>query len=144
MPGALQCLRPRVLAALGNASPKASERVGEAGVKIDSDLELFMERVVTSLVMWELLVFICQNPGITDNVDGIAKRLGRRALDLLEPLDVLVRQDVLRKWGGEKEGVYAYNPSSFQKANLKKFMDYTESKEGKLLIWSQLLKQGIR
>jgi hypothetical protein len=113
-------------------------------LKIDSDLELFMERVVTSLVMWELLVCICQNPGITDNVEGIARRLGRRAQDVRHPLDLLVQQRIMRRWGNEKDPIYAFAPDPVQQANLKKFMEYSSSKEGKLLIWNQLLKQGIR
>jgi len=113
-------------------------------VKIDKDLENFIATTVDSLIMWELLVFLWNNPGITDNTDGIAARLGRRRDDLKKPLESLCAQQVLERWGNEDDPIYAYNPVPKLSKAIEKFIQFNNTKHGKLMIWSQLLKQGLR
>lgn len=110
----------------------------------DKELEAFIAENIQSLVMWELLVFLCNNPGITDTADGIASRLGRRRVDLLDPLKVLAQQKILEKYGETGDPIFLFRPSPKLSHALDKFMQYHNSKQGKILIWSQLLKQGIR
>jgi hypothetical protein len=113
-------------------------------VEIDQDVKKFVSEVVESLVMWELLVFLWKNPGLTDNAEGVAGRIGRRSVDLAEPLELLVKRRILSKWGDKADPVYAYHPSPKLAKTIEKFVGLNNDKEGKLVIWSQLLKKGIR
>lgn len=113
-------------------------------MKTDRDVKQFISDVVNSLVMWDLLVFLGKNPGTVDNAEGMAKRLGRRKEDIAVCLEALAQENVLEKWGPKREAVYAFHPAAKWHKALEKFLDFHESKEGKLIIWSELLKKGIR
>ncbi|MCD4812939.1 hypothetical protein K8S19_04535 [bacterium] len=113
-------------------------------MEIDKDIEKFIATNVNSLVMWELLVFLWNNPGITDNTEGISARLGRRSSDLKEPLLTLCKNKILQKWGDNDDPVFVYQPSSKLEKAIEKFVQFNNSKQGKLIIWSQLLKHGMR
>ena len=112
-------------------------------MKPDKEIHDFIAEVVDSLVMWELLTFLWQNPGITDRADGIAGRLGRRRDDVAPALASLVKNHILDTWG-EADPVYAYNPSPKQAQALEKFMSFNQDREGKLWIWTELLHKGMR
>jgi hypothetical protein len=118
--------------------------LGRQAAKTDKELEDFIASHVKSLLGWELLVFLSNNPGITDNTEGIAGRLGRRAEDLREPLTQLQTKHILKQWGDVKDPIYAYQPTPQQARAIEKFMAFNNSKQGKLIIWSQLLKHGMR
>lgn len=113
-------------------------------MKPDKEIEKFIEGTVDSILMWELVVFVANNPGITDNADGIAGRLGRRRDDLSMLLDKLCEANVMKKWGDNRDPIYAYSPKPEVAHALQKFITFNNNKEGKLLIWSELLKHGLR
>jgi hypothetical protein len=116
----------------------------EASLKPDKDVTEFVQNVINSLVMWELVVFLWNNPGITDKAKGIASRLGRRREDIQEPLDTLVGHGILEKWGEESQPVYAFRQDSKFSGAMEKFTAFSQDKEGKLWIWTQLLHHGLR
>ncbi|NTV53074.1 MAG: hypothetical protein HGA76_08700 [Candidatus Firestonebacteria bacterium] len=113
-------------------------------MKPDKDVIEFIQAVVDSLVMWELVVFLWNNPGITDKAKGIASRLGRRSEDILGPLEALVEHGILEKWGEAAQPIYAFRQDSKFAEALEKFAAFSQDKEGKLWIWAQLLHRGIR
>ncbi|MCK5242637.1 hypothetical protein KAR34_09315 [bacterium] len=113
-------------------------------MEIDKDLEKFIATTVDSLIMWELLVFLWNNPGTTDNADGISARLGRRKEDLNTSLTALCKQKVLECWGDNSDPVYTYHPSLKLAKAIEKFIQFNNTKHGKLMIWSELLKHGVR
>jgi hypothetical protein len=118
--------------------------IQEASLKPEKDVMDFIQTVVNSLIMWELVIFLWNNPGITDKAQGIATRLGRRKEDIFEPLEVLVKHEILEKWGEDSSPVYAYRQDSkFAKA-IEKFVEFNRDSEGKLWIWTQLLHKGLR
>lgn len=112
-------------------------------MKPDKEIHDFITEIVDSLVMWELLTFLWQNPGIADRAEGIAGRLGRRREDVAPALESLVKNHILETWGGS-DPIYAFHPNSKQCQALDKFMRYNQDKEGKLWIWTQLLHKGLR
>jgi hypothetical protein len=113
-------------------------------VKPDKEVNEFITEVIDSLVMWELLAFLWNNPGLTDKVEGVAGRLGRRPEDVGPCLEALVANHILEKWGADADPVYSYHPSDKQSRSLEKFMHFNADKEGKLWIWTQLLHKGLR
>lgn len=113
-------------------------------MKPDKDVQEFIQEVVSSLVIWELIIFLWNNPGITDRAAGIATRLGRRREDVREPLEFLVKEEVLEKWGDDAEPVYAFKRNSKYEKAMEKFVKFSLDKEGKLWIWTQLLHKGLR
>jgi len=113
-------------------------------LKPDKEITDFITEVVDSLVMWELLGFLWQNPGITDRAEGIAGRLGRRRDDLHPVLETLVKNHFLEKWGDDPDPIYTFQPNSKQAKALEKFMTFNQDREGKLWIWTQLLHKGLR
>jgi hypothetical protein len=113
-------------------------------LKPDKDVAEFIANVINSLVMWELVIFLWNNPGITDHAKGIALRLGRRREDIQGALDVLVGNGILEKWGDETQPVYAFKQDSKFAQAMEKFAAFSRDKEGKLWIWAQLLHHGLR
>lgn len=113
-------------------------------MKPDKEVSDFIADVVDSLVMWELLAFLWHNPGITDKADGIAGRLGRRPQDVAAPLESLVKNHIMEKWGDTADPIYTYHPAAKLAKALDRFMEYNNDKEGKLWIWTQLLHKGLR
>lgn len=111
---------------------------------VDAELEKFITEVIGSLLMWELLVFIASNPGVTDNADGIAGRIGRRRQDLAALLESLSDKHILKKWGTQEDPIYMFQPPPTLAQQIDKFLAINADKEGRLLIWSQLLKHGMR
>ncbi len=64
--------------------------------EVDIELLTFIERYATNLARWDVLVFFGRNPAVSDNADGIAKRIGRRPQSLAKELDDLTFLGVLR------------------------------------------------
>ena len=116
----------------------------EVRVKDDKLVEEFVNEIVDSMIMWELLIFLWNNPGVTDNADGIAGRLGRRQKDLVASLEKLSEHKILEKWGDEQDTIYIYNPEVKWEKAIEKFVEFSNNREGKLIIWSKLLKKGVR
>ncbi len=116
----------------------------EASLKPDKDVLEFIQNVIHSLTTWELVMFLWNNPGITDRAAGIATRLGRRKEDIQESLDALVKNEILEKWGEDAQPVYAFRQHSKFAPAMEKFVQFNQDKEGKLWIWTQLLHQGLR
>jgi hypothetical protein len=113
-------------------------------VKPDKEVTEFISEVIDSLVMWELLAFLWDNPGITDRADGVAGRLGRRAEDVMPCLESLVKNHIVEKWGSDTDPVYTFRPDPKHTKSLERFMNFNQDKEGKLWIWTQLLHKGLR
>jgi len=116
----------------------------EATLKPDKEVTEFITAVIDSLVMWELLVFLWNNPGITDKADGIAGRLGRRRDDLIPCLQSLVKNKIVESWGDAADPIYSYRPTTARAKSLEKFIQLHNDKEGKLWIWTRLLHKGLR
>lgn len=111
---------------------------------VEKNVENFITDTINSLLMWELLVFIAKNPGVADNADGIAGRIGRRRQDLVELLQTLSEKHILKKWGDQEDPVYTYEPSEDLSELIEKFLKVNDDKEGRIIILSQLLKHGLR
>jgi hypothetical protein len=59
--------------------------------------ESISERLFSSEVKIELLVLFRGNPGITDTIEGVARRVGRTSREIESAVDDLVDLGVLKK-----------------------------------------------
>ncbi len=64
--------------------------------EVDVEMFTFIERYVTNLARWDLLVFFGRNPTALDGAEAIATRVGRAARLVQKELDDLVYLGVLR------------------------------------------------
>ena len=122
----------------------SARAAGEAPLKPDKAVSLFIDETIDSLIMWELLAFLWQNPGVTDKAEGIAWRLGRRREDLVPSLRALRDKGVVEAWGEEEDPIYSFTPGPDKAGVIEQFMRLNEDKEGKLWIWTRLLHKGLR
>jgi predicted transcriptional regulator len=58
--------------------------------------ETILNRLLSSKAKGELLMLFHRNPGLVDNIDGIAMRMGRRSGSIRHDLEDLVDMGVLR------------------------------------------------
>jgi hypothetical protein len=113
-------------------------------IDIPAEIKHFIDEVVNSFIMWDLLIFFSKKDVELASPAYVAKRLGRpleevqKAIQKLEKLNLVVLDKLL---DGE------YNCQINQQSNLvsplKKFTEYNESQESRLKILSYLLQKKI-
>jgi DNA-binding MarR family transcriptional regulator len=63
--------------------------------EIDLDLMTFVERYATNLTRWDVLVYFGKHPEASENVESIARHVGRRAGVVVKELDDLTYLGIL-------------------------------------------------
>ncbi len=79
-----------------NDSARSRSIAPDFSSEVDIELLTFIERYATNLARWDVLLFFGRNPTISENANGIAKRIGRRPQSLVKELDDLALLGVLR------------------------------------------------
>ncbi len=110
---------------------------------LDSRLERFIQTYLDSFTAWDLISFFYYNPGVVDNLQGLAARLGRSAESVAEALEKLVEKGQVSKKGSPVE-VYFYTPDEEFKELVELFNQAIEDRLLRLKILSLLLKKGVR
>ncbi len=75
--------------------------------EIDVELLTFVERYATNLARWDVLLYFGQNPTRSDDVDEIARCVGRFPPAVKKELDDLAYLGVLRMQANGKGHLYA-------------------------------------
>ncbi len=106
---------------------------------IDKNLEEFVHSYVNSLVVWAVIVFYHQNPGVRDRCTDLARHLGRREDDIEAAVDYLAGKGFLRKEGAEAEAIFIYEPDSGLRDKVNAFVDALETRELRLWVLTEVL-----
>ena len=105
------------------------------------EIKSFLDEVVDSFVMWDLLIFFSKKMDEMETIDRIAKLLGRQSPELEKPVAKLEKMGYLtlvKRLDGEM--VCQLNRGSSHFPALEKFWAFNENQENRLRILSYLLR----
>jgi len=106
---------------------------------IDKNLQEFVHSYVNSLVVWAVIVFYHQNPGVRDRCADLARHLGRREDDIEAAVGHLAGKGFLRKEGDGAEAIFIYEPDSGLRCKVNAFVDALETRDLRLWVLSEVL-----
>jgi hypothetical protein len=114
-------------------------------IDIPQDMKTFIDDVVDSFVMWDLLIFFSKRAGELETPGRMAQMLGRPAEELQKPVLKLEKLGVLtmeKRLDGE--AACRLNIQSNHYQGLQRFWAFNEQQENRLRILSYLLQKKIR
>jgi len=114
-------------------------------IDIPEDIRSFIDEVVDSFVMWDLLIFCSKKAGEINAPSQIAKLLGRPAEEIQKPIQKLEKLGMIQlEKGVGKEMLCRLARTSPKFPLLERFWAYNENQENRLRILSYLLQKKIR
>ena len=109
------------------------------------DMKVFLDDVVDSFAMWDLLIFFSKKELEMESSNRIAKLLGRQADEMEKPMVKLEKMGLLtrvKRLDGETACQLNRAGSHYQ--GLEKFWVFNESQENRLRVLSYLLQKKVR
>lgn len=106
---------------------------------IDKNLQKFVHSYVNSLVVWAVIVFYHQNPGVRDRCIDLARHLGRRDVDIETAVEYLAGKGFLKKEGDDSEAIFIYEPDQDLRRQVNAFVDALETRDLRLWVLSEVL-----
>ncbi len=105
------------------------------------EIKAFLDEVVDSFAMWDLLIFFSKKSEEMETPDRMAKMLGRQTPELEKPLDKLEKMGLLTRVKRlDGETACQLNRGGALFPSLEKFWSFNESQENRLRILSYLLR----
>lgn len=95
----------------------------------------FVERHVSTLLAWDILVFFHRNPDAVLDMDGLASRLGRRVEEIAPELDVLCEGRILQSAGG----LIRYKPTPELRTQVAEFVEACQDRGRRLALIALVL-----
>ncbi|TLM80216.1 MAG: hypothetical protein FDZ75_08500 [Actinobacteria bacterium] len=95
----------------------------------------FVERHVSSLLAWDILVFFHRNPDAVLDVEGLASRLGRKVDEVQPEVDALCDGRILQCAGG----LIRYKPSPETRVQVGEFVDACQDRGRRLALIALVL-----
>lgn len=95
----------------------------------------FVERHVRSLLTWDILVFFHRNQDAVLDLEGLARRLGRRAEEIAPELDALCEDSILSCRGD----LIRYSPEVEMKATIGQFVEACQERRRRLALIALVL-----
>lgn len=95
----------------------------------------FVERHVSSLLAWDILVFFHRNPDAVLDVEGLASRLGRKVDEVQPEVDALVDGRILQCAGG----LVRYKPTAEARVQVGEFVDACQDRGRRLALIALVL-----
>jgi Mn-dependent DtxR family transcriptional regulator len=114
-------------------------------IDIPGDVRVFIDEVVDSFVMWDLLIFMSKKLGEVETSARIAQLLGRTSQEVLKPTQKLEKLGIItfeKRLDGEQ--VCRLNKKGERFSALERFWAYNENQENRLRILSYLLQKKVR
>jgi hypothetical protein len=114
-------------------------------IDIPQDIRSFLDDVIDSFVMWDILIFCSKKLGEVETPARVAQLLGRKAEEMQKPVQKLQQLGLVSM---EKllsgEAACRLNKTSSLFPMLQKFWAYNENQENRLRILSYLLQKKVR
>jgi hypothetical protein len=113
-------------------------------IDIPDDIRAFIDEVVDSFVMWDLLIFCSKKKEAMDTPAHAAQLLGRAPEEVLKPAQKLEKLGLViftKRVDGEP--MCSLDKSSPKFPLLERFWAYNDSQENRLRILSYLLQKKI-
>ena len=95
----------------------------------------FVERHVSSLLAWDILVFFHRNPDAVLDMPGLASRLGRRSEEIQPEVDALCAGRILQCAGG----LVRYKPTPELRCEVGDFVDACQDRGRRLALIALVL-----
>ncbi len=114
-------------------------------IDIPGDIRAFIDEVVDSFVMWDLLVFCSKKTSEVETLSHAAQLLGRGTEEIMKPAQKLEKLGLIvfeKRMNGET--LCRLNRKSKKFPALERFWAFNESQENRLRILSYLLQKKIR
>ncbi len=114
-------------------------------IDFPSEMKVFLDDVVDSFAMWDLLIFFSKKEGEMETSERIAKLLGRQGAEMEKPMAKLEKMGLLtrlKRMDGETACQLNRGGSHFH--GLEKFWAFNENQENRLRILSYLLQKKVR
>ena len=106
---------------------------------IDQNLKSFVHSYVDSLVVWAVIVFYHQNPGVRDRITDLGRHLGRREEDIERAVEGLVSKGLLRKEEVDGEAIFVYEPDPDLRQQVSAFVNALDTRDLRLWVLSEVL-----
>ena len=114
-------------------------------VDIPGDIRTFIDEVVDSFVMWDLLIFCSKKMGGAETPSHIAQLLGRATEEVMKPAHKLEKLGLaLLEKRVDGETLISLRRQSDRFPALEHFWAFNESQENRLRILSYLLQKKVR
>ena len=114
-------------------------------LEMPEDIKLFVDEVVDSFAMWDLLIFCQKKSHEPQILRDVPRMLGRPETDMQKPFEKLRDLDIVRaKTRPDGVEICELNLQSKHLETLKKFWAYNEHQENRLKILSYLLSRRVR
>ena len=113
-------------------------------IDLPDHIKKFIDEVVDSFVMWDLLIFASQKVNGIESPGRTAQLLGRTEAEVEKPYLKLVKLGILvveKKADGST--VCQVDPNSTYAPELQKFLSFNDIQENRLRILSYLLQKKI-
>jgi hypothetical protein len=111
-------------------------------IDIPEHIRNFIDQVVDSFVMWDLLIFSSQRSGEVDTPQRTAQLLGRTEVELEKPFSKLVELGIFVKEKQPDSGLICrMNQQSPFFPQLQQFISFNSVQENRLRILSYLLQK---
>ncbi len=106
---------------------------------MDDNLKSFIRAYVSSLVVWAVIVFYHQNPGVRDRISDLSRHLGRCEDDIKGAVEHLVLKGLLKREETGSDTVYIYEPSPDLLKQVNAFVNALDIRDLRLWILSEVL-----
>jgi hypothetical protein len=113
-------------------------------IDIPDNIKAFIDEVVDSFVMWDLLIFASQRVNEIDPPNRTAQLLGRAEAEVDKPFLKLVKLGVfIVEKQTDGSSICKMNQQSKFFPELQKFLSFNEIQENRLRILSYLLQKKV-
>jgi hypothetical protein len=113
-------------------------------IDLPDHIKKFIDEVVDSFVMWDLLIFTSQKLTGIEAPGRTAQLLGRTEAEVEKPYLKLVKLGILAvEKNADGSTACRVNPNSSYQEELKKFLSFNDIQENRLRILSYLLQKKV-
>ncbi len=114
-------------------------------MRMDGDLELFIQQHANSFIKWETVNYFYEHPNERVPVENLVRMLNRPAKQLKRELQELAKSGLLREERTGRKQYLTYQTEALPaglKQTVERFIALCQDREGRLRVIYKLLKDG--